>query len=300
MKPDLLVVLAVLTPALNACSVGQGVGAANGAIYVYGCSKNGDYSASGVTGTWQTPAPYDLQPTFFAGEPIDDLREYSSSTNAIMSNRLIIRLQSSGQQYERVDVLTFDVVSSYEVARCVRGRVDPTTGTGDWDPDDCFRASDDGPGRFRLQWDSSVRAALTPNGTCPGPQPTQIGPVDLVADAVSAPVPASYVTTPSQPTPDGNWSSWVELQEFGGAAQRNKAPMDRDPISGKFRVSYGDRLYASAFQLALIDDGVVYAAETNQPLRNPQQPVLDSSIGGTLSGNFDFNLARGQGAQAFP
>jgi hypothetical protein len=301
MKLGLLVSILIVALSLAGCSVGKGVGSAKGAIYALGCweTGNGDYSSDGITGTWQTPAPYDLQPAFFAGEPIDDLREYGSGTD-IMSNRLIIHLQRSGQAIDRIDVLTFDVLSSYEVARCVRGRVDPSTGVGDWNATDCYRASDNSPGRFRLQWDSSIRAALTPNGTCPGPGPSSELRADLVADAISAPVPPSYVTATPPVVTDGSWSSWVEFQEFGGASQWNKAPADRDPIDGKFSVVFGDRLYASAFQLTLIDDGVVTAAETNQPLEDPSNPELDSRIGGAMSGYFDFDLARGQGAQAFP
>ncbi len=303
MKPAMLVliILGLVAPALAGCSVGKGVGSAKGAIYALGCwsTGNGDYSADGIPGTWQTPAPYNLGPTFFTGEPIDDLREYGSGTG-IMSNRLIIRLQSSGNEIDLIDVLTFDVLSSYEVARCVRGRIDSATGVGDWDPTDCYVASPNGPGRFRLQWDSNVRSALTPNGTCSGAGPTDELRANLVADAIAAPVPPSYVTATPPVVTDGSWSSWVEFQEFGSASQWDKAPTARDPVDGKFSMVFGDRIYASAFQLTLIDDGVVTAAETNQPLEDPSNPSLDSRIGGTMSGYFDFDLARGQGAQAFP
>jgi hypothetical protein len=102
---------------LGACSVGKGSGAASGSIYAYGCSDSGDYCGGSVCpGTEATPAPFDLRPSFFAAEPIDDLREYTSTSQfEIMNNRLIIRLQASGKQIEQNDVLTFDVVSSYEV-----------------------------------------------------------------------------------------------------------------------------------------------------------------------------------------
>ena len=143
----------------SGCSVGKGVGAASGEIFEYGCSKNGDYCASDADGGVCGPLSYDLRPAFFSGEPIDDLRQYSEgSNNMIMNNRLTIRLQRSGKRIEQNDVLTFDVASSYEVARCVRGHVLPD-GTKDWDEANCYRATDKSPGRIRLQWDSPVHAS---------------------------------------------------------------------------------------------------------------------------------------------
>ena len=286
------------------CSVGKGVGAASGTFYEYGCSKNGDYCyAPDQCGTAAVPAPYDLKPTFFAGEPIDDLRE-SSAGSEIMNNRLIIRLQRSGKQIEQNDVLTFDVTTSYEVARCVRGRViqvDPTTFQNDWDEANCYRdpANDQGPGRMRVQFDSPVHAALPLYATCPANLVASAVSGNLVASAVSAPVPLdNYVSHPNPVVTDGSWDSWVEFQEFGSAAQANTTPLARDPISTKFRVELGDRIYATTFALTLVDDHVINAAINDLP-----KPA--ASIGGFLGGDpttgrFDFDLERGQGAQFFP
>jgi hypothetical protein len=232
--------------------------------------------------------PYDLRPSFFAGEPINDLRQQNGG-NEIMNNRLTIRLQRSGKEIEQNDVLTFDIASSYEVARCVRGRVDKNTGMNDWDETNCYRASDNGPGRMRVQYDSQVRAALTLKATCTA---------NLVASAVSAPVPPDYTTAASPTVADGNWLSWVEFQEFGVAAQIDQVPQKRDPISNKFYVGLGEPIHASAFSLTLVDDQVVNAAINDLPQPAP-------NIGGTLGGDsttgwFDFGLERGQGAQFFP
>ncbi len=288
MRPRLPVPTLCAVTLFGACSVGSGVGAASGSIYVYGCTKNGDYCPDGVCGTADAPAPYDLKPSFFAGEPIDDLREFSTGSG-VMSNRLIVRLQRSGKQIEQNDVLTFDIASSYEVARCVRGRVDPATGKNDWSETDCFRASDNGPGRMRLQYDSSVHAALAMKATCTA---------NLVADAISAPVPLSYATAAKSVVTDGSWSSWVEFEEFGNASQSDRVPTARDAIGGKFRVEFGDRIYATSFQLTLVDDGVVDAAINNVPKHDP---MIGGTLGGDSStGKFDFDLARGQGAQFFP
>jgi len=277
------------------CSVGKGVGAASGEIFEYGCSKNGDYCASDADGGVCGPIPYDLRPSFFAGEPIDDLRQYSEgSNNLIMSNRLTIRLQRSGKRIEQNDVLTFDVVSSYEVARCVRGHVLPD-GTNDWDEANCYRASDNAPGRVRLQWDSPVHASLTLKATCVGANNMT---VNVVASAVSAPVPLSYSVTPNPTVTDGSWQSWVEFQEFGTAAQYDRAPSERDPVSGKFRIELGNRIYSPTFLVTLEDDQVVTAARNNLP--KPSSRIGGSLGGDPSTGRFDFDLQRGQGAQFFP
>jgi hypothetical protein len=291
MKSHALIVMAlgVVVPGLCACSVGKGVGAASGFIFEYGCKKSGDYcSAPDVCGTAEIPVAYDLKPSFFAGEPINDLRQ-GGSGSAIMSNLLTIRLQRSGKEIEQNDVLTFDITSSYEVARCVRGGL-KDDGSNDWDPTNCYRASDTAPGRMRIHYDSKVKASLTLKATCTA---------NLVASAVSAPVPhTNYATEPNPVVTDGSWSSWVEFQEFGTAAQVDKSPIDRDPIDGRFRVELGQRIYASTFYLSLVDDQIVNAAINNLP-----QPA--ANIGGTLggaptTGSFDFDLERGQGAQFFP
>lgn len=280
--------LFILLGGLSACSIGKGVGAASGSLYEYGCNRNGDYcSPDGVCGTEANPAPYDLKPIYFAGEPIDDLREYSSGSE-IRSNRIIIRLQRSGKQLKLNDVLTFDVASSYEVARCVRGRVDSATGN-DWDEANCYRASDTGPGRMRLQYDSSVHAALTLKSTCTA---------TLVASAISSPVPLSYDTAVAPVVTNGNWDSWVEFQEFGSASQTGTAPQSRDAISPKFRIEFGERIYASTFFITLMDDNVVNAAIFDRP---KPAPMMGGTLGGDpTTGKFDFDLQRGQGAQFFP
>ena len=285
--------------ALCACSVGKGVGAASGVLYEYGCNQYGDYcSAPGVCGTEANPVPYDLQPSFFAGEPINDLREYTAGSE-IMNNRLTIRLQRSGKQIELTDVLTFDVSSYYEVARCVRGRVDPSTGLNDWDEANCFRASDTGPGRMRIQYDSDVRAFLALGSTCTrNLAGSKNRPINLVGSAVSAEVPLSYATAAPPVVANGAWESWVEFQEFGSAAQRDRQPQARDPISPKFLIQFGDRIYSTTFSLTLVDEAVVYAAKSN--LAKPPPQIGGTMGGDPTTGRFDFDLERGQAAQFFP
>jgi hypothetical protein len=284
----------VATLLLSGCSVGKGVGAASGEVFEYGCSKNGDWCDSGDGGVCG-PKAYDLEPSFFAGEPIDDLRQYAEgSGNLIMNNRLTIRLQRSGKRIEQNDVLTFDIASSYEVARCVRGHVFKD-GTKDWDEANCYRAGDNAPGRVRLQWDSPAHASLSLKATCVAANNLT---VNVVASAVAAPVPLNYSATPNPTVTDGSWLSWVEFEQFGTAAQYERAPVDRDPVSGKFRIELGNRIYAPTFLVTLEDDEVVTAARNNLPKPSPR-------IGGWLGGDptkgrFDFDIQRGQGAQFFP
>jgi hypothetical protein len=294
---------------LGGCSVGKGVGAAKGDIFELGCSKNGDYCyAPGVCGTADPdggtadpdggtassgggPVPYDLKPTFFAGEPIDDLRQVNPGS-AIMNNRLIIRLQRSGKQIELNDVLTFDITSSYEVARCVRGRIDKDTGAKDWDETNCYRdpTNDKAPGRVRVNFDSPVHASLALMATCTA---------NLVADAVSfVPVPLNYNATPNPVVTDGSWASWVEFQEFGTAAQVDKDPISRSKVENTFHIEISQRIYATTFVLTLQDDAVVTAAIKNLP---KQAPNIGGTLGGdATTGRFDFDVERGQGAQFFP
>jgi hypothetical protein len=282
---------------LGGCRVGKGVGAASGTLFELGCSKAGDYCyAPDQCGTADLPVPFDLKPSFFAGEPIDDLRQVDPGS-AIMSNRLTVRLQRSGKQIEQNDVLTFDIMTSYEVARCVRGAVDKNTGKNLWDENNCYRdpTNDSAPGRMRVNFDSPVHASLALMATCTA---------NLVAAAVSfVPVPLNYTATPNPVVTDGSWASWVEFQEFGSASQVEVAPTKRDEIKNTFRIELGQRIYATKFALTLVDEADVNAAINNLP--KPSSPEGKGNIGGTLGGSeitgrFDFDLERGQGAQFFP
>ena len=295
------ITLATVLACLPACSVGSGVGAASGYLFELGCDKNGSYAHQGVEGFEGSEVWYDLHPTFFVGEPINDLRNYAKGTKDMtMSNRLTIRLQHSGKQIELNDVLTFDVGSSYEVARCVRGHVNDN-GTNDWDETNCYRASPDGPGRLRVQYDSVVKASLTLHATCTA---------NLVASAVSTfPILDSFpANAAGTSVPPLEWASWVEFEEFGHASQYEKRPEARDPITGHFKVDFGERIYATSFVLRLVDDSIVNAAIYDRPKTEPMiggilgvNPTTgDPSKGDPTMGRFDFDLERGQSAQFFP
>jgi len=276
---------------LSGCSVGQGSGAASGTLFVLDCSSAGDYcDSSGVCGTPSSAAAYDLKPDFFAGEPIEQLTQFPAnglplSGSLPRTNRITIRLQRSGKQFENNDALIFDVVDSYEVARCVRGReivVPGQPNQHDYDDRYCYRASLIGPARVRISVVGGIlHSSLSPRMTC-------TRPVDATADDA---FPIDGVV---QTAVNGDWKSWIEFTDFGSAAQNEQPdPSLRTAVSSAFRIGLEQRLYASAFSLTLQDQKVVTAQENFVPPRSPD-------IGGALTGWFDFDLSRGQGAQIFP
>lgn len=282
-----LAVLGVAAVALLGCNVGKGAGRAFGELFILDCSQAGDYcSASGVCGTASAPVPYDLQPEFFAGEPINDLRASSDGTLP-RTNRLTIRLQRSGKRLEQNDVLTFEIRDSYEVARCVRGGV-TASGEPDYDTRYCHRSTPGGPTKIRITVASGlIMASLSPRMTCVR---------NVVATAFDLPSVDETAPVPS----DGSFDSWITFEDFGGVRNDPFGPL----IGPRYRVELGQRLRAygnlaaaspeaSGFHLTLVDDQVVTARR--QDLAPPQP-----GIGGTLDGNFDLDLVRGRGAQTFP
>jgi len=84
------------------------------------------------------------------------------------------------------------------------------------------------------------------------------------------------------------WESWIAFDTFGSAAAGSGGTTQED-----FKVDFGERLVAPEFHLTLGDDKVIKAIKEDDP-------VPKAEIGGTLDGNFNFALERGQGAQTFP
>jgi hypothetical protein len=264
-----LLVLAALAPL--ACQVGEGSGDVFGPLFIENCK--GEVRAGSVRTPFgmspTAPAVYHLNPGFFAAEPIQDI------ATGVKANRLIIRLQTTGRRREANDIVRFDIPDSREVARCVRGRIDPATAQPDYDPKECFWGPN-GP-RVRIGPEALVRSYFTPNFTCNAP---------VVGTAVS--------TTPTAAN-GGMWESWIEFEHFGTAEQANVAAEQRSMVSDEFKVEFDQRLTARALHLRLQDDAYVRAVlDMNPP---PLRPPL---ISGELEGQFDFDMQRGQGAQTFP
>jgi hypothetical protein len=280
---------------LGGCTVGSGAGSASGPLWVQGCE-----------GTQTAPAAFDLHPTFFAGDPIDDPSQVTSV------NRLLIRMQRTGQAIEINDTLYFDVENSYEIARCVRGRTLPD-GSGDFDMTNMGL----GP------WCDPLAAGVTDGGA-----PDAAGTLDAgaVGDAGAGPIPASCgfraglaairitsqgylqsslqllascpldVFTATGTSVVGHADvGWIQFLDFGTAAQADRPAAERDPVPTDFKVNYGERLHATFCNVHMADDRVLSAQQT-QPAGPIPAPLLD----GTLNGNFDFDLVRGRAAQPFP
>lgn len=266
-----LVMVVALVATIAGCHVGEGTGAAKGTLYVENCTAIGqDY------GSLATPKAYDLDPGFFAGEPIEDIQMNGSN------NRLQIRLQSSGKRLEVNDQLVFDILSMYQIALCVHGG-DALASIPDA-ASFCYWAPGATYPRIRIGPDMPIRVNFVPRATC---SPDTATPIPQNSTAVATAIDSSerLVNGQMTVTPPDQWESWIELADFGKA--RSSA------VGSNFKVEYGERLHAEMFHLKLTDDRVVYAEKHGNPV-----PV--ETIKGELDGFFDFDLERGQGAQIFP
>ncbi|HEY7373753.1 MAG TPA: hypothetical protein VIF57_16445 [Polyangia bacterium] len=275
--------IAAAATSAGGCVVGDGTGSASGMLFMLGC-QNGDAKDYGSPTSEQN---YDLQPRYFVGEPIEDIADPSDARPA--ANTLIIRMQHNGNALEITDTLYFTIPDSGKIAKCLRGRVDPATGLPDWDTgtgvvDDpnttamgpwCEPpvAPPDGSGfpRIHLIASGPVRVSFTPLGTC--------------ASSMHPPAIVSITGVAQE--------GYVDFFDFGNAMQNDRAPDAREPIGNDFKIDFGQRLRAN-FTFTMGDDRVLTA------LKLGVDPPPDPTIGGSMAGNFDFDLTRGQGAQTFP
>jgi hypothetical protein len=267
MSRPLPVVLSVLAAVSAAgCTIGAGSGSADGPLVILGCQHGKDYDQT-----------FHLDPTFFAGEPIEGI------SDGIPANRLIIRMERTGNEIQISDTLFFDVISSGLIAHCLRGRtvggvpdwditatgtVDPSVMTPWCEP----MAGPNGETRIHLLPFGPVRSALTPLATCQSDMhPPAVVSITGVAN-------------------DG----WIDFLDFGAAEQPDLPPeMRTDPDKEDFKVNFGQRLRAN-FHVVLGDD------RTETAIHNMIDVPPEPRIGGTLDGNFDFDLERGRSAQTFP
>jgi hypothetical protein len=285
--------LALAVAGASGCAVGNGSGSATGALFEVGCGKlTGDAGVGSLV-------PYSLKPVFFAGEPIEDL----SMTNPTHMNQLRIRMQDNGLAIQYADVLVFDIETSYEVARCLRGRT--VNGVPDWNVTATFP---DGTVTWWCDWSGTAvsdggafdASAITPGG--PDAGASLDGGVSIMATyprihltpytdvrASLATLSTCGITNVTGQADDG----WIQFQAFGAAEQGGTPSEQRDPVPGNFVIQFGDRMRAT-FYMTLTDQAIIGAKQQNLP------PPKQAQIGGHLTGYFDFDLERGRSAQPFP
>ena len=144
MRGPLAIFLVTLVCGLSACSLGEGDGAVDGALFIRQCAKRTSVGASGTAMAYSygepgAPLAYNMQPSFFAAEPINDF------TRLLPNNRLNIRVQSDGSRIEQSDVLFISIASVEPIATSLGQNVDV------------------GP-------NTNVRATLSLNQSCPMPE----------------------------------------------------------------------------------------------------------------------------------
>jgi hypothetical protein len=142
-----LAALVLCASTLGACDVGNGYGSVDGSLFIRQCAPHTAIGATAEEGTAYSfgsaaaPLGYDMQPTFFAAEPIDDF------VRLMPNNRLNIRVQSDGSRIEQADVLFINIASVYSVATSL--------GTD-----------------IPVGFNTNVRATISLNQSCPSPEVT--------------------------------------------------------------------------------------------------------------------------------
>jgi len=162
--------LAVTVCFVSACALGEGNGSVDGALFIRQCAKRTQVGASGAASAYSfgepgAPLNYDMKPSFFAAEPINDF------SRLLPNNRLNIRVQSDGSRIEQADVLFINIASVEPIA----------TGLG--------QDVEVGP-------NTNVRATLSLNQSCPMPEviPALEGVINFTqfGDANAGHVPADF------------------------------------------------------------------------------------------------------------
>jgi hypothetical protein len=288
-------VVGVVTLVLGtaACTVGSGAGSAVGSLFVASCDSSNSRA---------TAKPFSLNPTFFAGEPIEDVCPVPGTCSGPHVNRLVIRLQRTGNAIEVNDTLYFDVEDALQVALCLQGQV--TNGQPTWDTR-LVTAADGStiPNLRWCDWTAAPDGGVTDAGAVDAGAPVDAAPnADAGAPVVKTAMyprinlsTQDYVRASLDPLDTCDEAravavampgSWIEFQNFGSAEQPNATPTE------DFKVNFGERLHAN-FHLILGDQAVEYAVQN-------RYAVPPAKIGGSLDGYFDFDLERGRAAQPFP
>ncbi len=275
--------LGLFALAVGGCTVGSGSGAVSGNIFFLGCLPppgNGPFGEPGK------PQLFDLDPHFFAGEPIEDIGDVSTPQP---TNLLTVRVQRNGNRIEVNDVLYFNIGNSYEVARCVRGRT--INGVPDWSQR--LTTSTFTEQSTSTPWcDWSGVSPILDGGTFDagsGPRRAiiHLGTEEIINSSLSLLFTCHQADVTGQA-----FDGFIVFDDFGDAAEPLVPSDMRAPVPKDFKVNFGERLRAR-FEIILGDAAVVGAIKDIQPVPAPQ-------IGGNLGGYFDFDLERGRAAQPFP
>jgi hypothetical protein len=301
--------LALVVVPSAACTVGSGVGSAVGTLMVIGCNEQDSLAK---------PQPYSLHPTFFAGEPIEDVCPPMMTCGGPHTNRLLIRMQRNGNAIEVNDTLYFDIENSYEVARCLRGRINDD-GTPDWDtrlvtgPDGAVipgkvwcdwnwvatpdgGAADAGPSDASAAADAAVDGGTADAGVSDAgaAQMTQQAPrINIsTADNVRSSLSPLDTCISARLVGIALPGSWIQFDELGSVEQPLVSPNERTRVGYDYYANFGDRLHAT-FHVVLGDQRVVTAIQM-------REAIPPTFIDGVLDGSFDFDLERGRAAQPFP
>ncbi len=276
--------VAALAGLTGGCAVGNGSGTATGVIFQYGCI----YDQAADAGL-DAPSPYNLKPVFFAGEPIEDL-----SVTGMHSDEMRIRMQNNTLPIQYADALYFDVLNSYEVARCLRGRT--VNGQPDW------KTTETLPDGTETPWCDWSGTAFGGDAGVPDGGRGMDGGMSVMASAPVihltpyTDVRSSFATLSTCGVTNVTalaFDGWISFKHFGSAEQTDRPPESRDPVPADFTIQFGERMMAD-FRVVLGDQIVVTSKMMNVA------PPRPSEIGGYLEGWFDFDLERGRSAQPFP
>ncbi len=104
----LALVIALVLPAA-ACTVGDGKGALAGTLFVEEC-EDVPFTTYSNDGGGQ-PGAYNMNPSFFVAEPVDDLPRAP-----LQMNRVSIRVQSAGNRLEEADVMYINIADVRDIA----------------------------------------------------------------------------------------------------------------------------------------------------------------------------------------
>lgn len=201
----------------------------------------------------------------FLAEPFDSL------SARYPANQINIRMQNLSGGWEFADTLSFWVEDTYEVARCMRGRVD-AQGNPDWNPDFCDRSptslGSSGEGRALIGTEREmVSAHFLPQYTCPDALLSS----DALGDCQGGTCPAMTIC-PGR-------GSWIAFARLGAPPADVNVPLPND-----FKVGNAEPIEASNFHIEICDDATV------QDALDKVVPVTVPAIRGTLDGSFSFKL----------